>query len=212
MFLFSIPEEPAPQRGQAEYLEKYISGISEGDKEALAGLYESTHAAVYGFALSLCKNTHDAEDVLQDVFLQIWNAAGQYTAAGKPDGVDFHDHTESFPAEPQAQGKSRSASGGRAAGAVRRSSAPHKRGQDRPGIASEYARRRRTADRGITCAVGNEAQRNRVAFAPSASNCSVQIPPCDQKARQYRKGGRFPMKQKEVEQRVRVAVEHAAPG
>ena len=84
MFLFSIPEEPAPQRGQAEYLEKYISGISEGDKEALAGLYESTHAAVYGFALSLCKNTHDAEDVLQDVFLQIWNAAGQYTAAGKP--------------------------------------------------------------------------------------------------------------------------------
>ena len=39
MFLFSIPEEPAPQRGQAEYLEKYISGISEGDKEALAGLY-----------------------------------------------------------------------------------------------------------------------------------------------------------------------------
>ena len=73
MFLFSIPEEPAPQRGQAEYLEKYISGISEGDKEALAGLYESTHAAVY-----------DAEDVLQDVFLQIWNAAGQYTAAGKP--------------------------------------------------------------------------------------------------------------------------------
>ena len=84
MFLFSIPEEPAPQRGQAEYLEKYISGISEGDKEALAGLYESTHAAVYGFALSLCKNTHDAEDVLQDVFLQIWNAAGQYSAAGKP--------------------------------------------------------------------------------------------------------------------------------
>ena len=84
MFLFSIPEEPAPQRGQAEYLEKYISGISEGDKEALAGLYESTHAAVYGFALSLCKNTHDAEHVLQDVFLQIWNAAGQYTAAGKP--------------------------------------------------------------------------------------------------------------------------------
>lgn len=83
MFLFSIPEEPAPQRGQAEYLEKYISGISEGDKEALAGLYESTQPP-YTVLPSLCKNTHDAEDVLQDVFLQIWNAAGQYTAAGKP--------------------------------------------------------------------------------------------------------------------------------
>ena len=84
MFLFSIPEEPAPQHGQAKYLENCIFRISEGDKEALAGLYESTHTAVYGFALSLCKNMHDAEDVLQDVFVQIWNAAGQYTAAGKP--------------------------------------------------------------------------------------------------------------------------------
>lgn len=50
----------------------------------MAGLYESTHTAVYGFALSLCKNVPDAEDVLQDVFVQIWNAAEQYTPAGKP--------------------------------------------------------------------------------------------------------------------------------
>ena len=50
----------------------------------MAGLYESTHTAVYGFALSLCKNVPDAEDVLQDVFVQIWNAAEQYPPAGKP--------------------------------------------------------------------------------------------------------------------------------
>ena len=84
MFLLSIPAEPVASSKQAERLDNYILGIAKGDKEALAGLYESTHTAVYGFALSLCKNVPDAEDVLQDVFVQIWNAAEQYTPAGKP--------------------------------------------------------------------------------------------------------------------------------
>lgn len=84
MFLLSIPAEPVSSSKQAERLDNYILGIAKGDKEALAGLYESTHTAVYGFALSLCKNVPDAEDVLQDVFVQIWNAAEQYTPAGKP--------------------------------------------------------------------------------------------------------------------------------
>lgn len=83
MFLLSIPAEPVSSSKQAERLDNYILGIAKGDKEALAGLYESTHT-VYGFALSLCKNVPDAEDVLQDVFVQIWNAAEQYTPAGKP--------------------------------------------------------------------------------------------------------------------------------
>ena len=84
MFLLSIPAEPVSSSKQAERLDNYILGLAKGDKEALAGLYESTHTAVYGFALSLCKNVPDAEDVLQDVFVQIWNAAEQYTPAGKP--------------------------------------------------------------------------------------------------------------------------------
>ncbi len=84
MFLLSIPAEPVSSSERAERLDNYILGIAKGDKEALAGLYESTHTAVYGFALSLCKNVPDAEDVLQDVFVQIWNAAEQYTPAGKP--------------------------------------------------------------------------------------------------------------------------------
>ena len=41
-------------------LDDYIAGIAAGDREALAGLYRETHTAVYGFALSLCANAHDA--------------------------------------------------------------------------------------------------------------------------------------------------------
>lgn len=69
---------------QDDIIEAYIERIAGGDKEALASLYEQTHAAVYGFALSILKNKQDAEDVEHDTYLQIWKAACSYTPAGKP--------------------------------------------------------------------------------------------------------------------------------
>ena len=74
--------EPASGAGTA--LENCIARIAGGDKEALAQLYEQTRPAVYGFALSILKNHHDAEDVLHDAYLQIWQAAGSYQGQGKP--------------------------------------------------------------------------------------------------------------------------------
>ena len=65
-------------------LDDYIAGIAAGDREALAGLYRETHTAVYGFALSLCANAQDAEDVLQDTYLQVSRAAAAYQSQGKP--------------------------------------------------------------------------------------------------------------------------------
>lgn len=84
MFLFTIPTEPVSSKKQAPILDEYIFEIAGGNKEALAELYEQTSSAVYGYALSICKSPHNAEDVLQDVFVQIWNAAGQYKSEGKP--------------------------------------------------------------------------------------------------------------------------------
>ena len=65
-------------------IDQYLAQIAAGDRDALAQLYESTHAAVYGFALSLLKNAQDAQDVLQDTFVQVFLAAGQYRPQGKP--------------------------------------------------------------------------------------------------------------------------------
>jgi len=73
-----------PPEGQAAYLERCLAGIAAGDRTALAALYEQTHAAVYGFALSILKNRQDAEDILHDAYLQIWKAAGSYRSEGKP--------------------------------------------------------------------------------------------------------------------------------
>lgn len=65
-------------------LDSCLSRISTGDSLALADLYDCTSASVYAFALSILKNTQDAEDVLHDCYLQIYSAASGYRSCGKP--------------------------------------------------------------------------------------------------------------------------------
>lgn len=65
-------------------LDDCLERIALGDKNALAELFAATKAPVYGFALSIVKNAHDAEDVLQECYVKIWNAAGGYVSQGKP--------------------------------------------------------------------------------------------------------------------------------
>jgi len=70
--------------GQDDMLETYIAQIADGHKDGMALLYEHTHAAVYGFALSILRNRQDAEDVQHDTYIQIWKAADSYQPTGKP--------------------------------------------------------------------------------------------------------------------------------
>ena len=59
-------------------------GVQAGERAALSALYERTHAAVYGFALSICRNAADAEDVMQETFVRAFTAADRYRPQGKP--------------------------------------------------------------------------------------------------------------------------------
>ncbi len=61
-----------------------IKRIADGDKQALAELYNTTRSAVYGFSLSITKNEADAEDVLQETYIKVWNNAAAYTSKGNP--------------------------------------------------------------------------------------------------------------------------------
>ncbi|MEG1845720.1 MAG: RNA polymerase sigma factor [Oscillospiraceae bacterium] len=65
-------------------LEEYIAGISTGNQKFLALVYEETKSAVYGFALSILKNTYDAEDIMQSTYINIYNSAENYIPQGKP--------------------------------------------------------------------------------------------------------------------------------
>ena len=65
-------------------LENCIKNIALGSKDDLKELYELTSSAVYGFSLSILKNIHEAEDVLQEVYIKIYDNASTYQENGKP--------------------------------------------------------------------------------------------------------------------------------
>ncbi|MBQ4086169.1 MAG: RNA polymerase sigma factor [Clostridia bacterium] len=66
-------------------LDKLIGRIgARRSTEAMAQLYREASPSVYAFSLSLLKNAHDAEDVLQDCFVQVFLSAGEYVSQGKP--------------------------------------------------------------------------------------------------------------------------------
>ena len=69
---------------ERDVLERLLSGVAAGNRDCLAQLYHSTRGAVYGLALSYLKNAHTAQDVTQDAFVKIWEAAPNYTAQGSP--------------------------------------------------------------------------------------------------------------------------------
>ncbi len=75
---------PLPSEERDAALENLIDAIAMGDRDALGSLYEETHAAVFAFALSVVQNRQDAEDVLQEVYLRIWQSAPGYRTMGRP--------------------------------------------------------------------------------------------------------------------------------
>lgn len=68
----------------AQLDENLILRIAGGDQGAFRELYQQTSGAVYGFALSILKNRHDAEDVMHDAYLRTYAAAVTYEPKGKP--------------------------------------------------------------------------------------------------------------------------------
>lgn len=87
MFLSFMVLEGAhsrPKRSKDKYLESLIMEIAKGNTGALAEFYKATDSSIYGFALSILKRPHEAEDVMHDAYLKIYEAADTYQSLGKP--------------------------------------------------------------------------------------------------------------------------------
>ncbi len=65
-------------------LESAIHDLALGERDALGEIYSISRISVYGFALSILKNTHDAEDVMQETFVKVYTEADKYAPEGKP--------------------------------------------------------------------------------------------------------------------------------
>ena len=80
-----IKTEYGKAEGRRE-LDRLLSGIAAGRPEDMSELYSRTRTAVYSLALSYLGNAHDAQDITQDTFVQVWERAGQYRPNGSPMG------------------------------------------------------------------------------------------------------------------------------
>jgi RNA polymerase sigma-70 factor (ECF subfamily) len=58
-----------------------VTAMKSGDQSALAELYDRYSSVVYAVALRVLGDTGAAEDVLQEVFLQLWRNPGAFDAA-----------------------------------------------------------------------------------------------------------------------------------
>ena len=65
-------------------IENAIVGLANGDVDAMDILYSTIKTEVYAFALSKVYNKNDADDILQDTFLRIYENAKLYVPLGKP--------------------------------------------------------------------------------------------------------------------------------
>lgn len=82
--LTSTLENTPRERSSAPELKDLIRRIGLKEEAALAALYEQTSSAVFGFALSICKNHADAEEIMQDTYLAVDAHAERYKPTGSP--------------------------------------------------------------------------------------------------------------------------------
>ncbi len=75
----NTPTQAWSERSTA--LAQLLSRVALGDRQAFEDLYGNTHAHLFGVILRINANSAQAEDVLQEVFINVWRAAQGFEAA-----------------------------------------------------------------------------------------------------------------------------------
>jgi RNA polymerase sigma-70 factor (ECF subfamily) len=68
----------SPPATTSSDLNELVARARSGDREALEGVLAAIAPSVHRFGLRMCKNVHDAEDVLQDTLINIANHLGEF--------------------------------------------------------------------------------------------------------------------------------------
>ena len=72
---------PAATKNQERNDGALIAAVRSGDQSAMAELYDRYSAVVYAVALRVLGDTGAAEDVLQEIFMQLWRNPGGFDAS-----------------------------------------------------------------------------------------------------------------------------------
>ncbi|HEY6401998.1 MAG TPA: sigma-70 family RNA polymerase sigma factor [Blastocatellia bacterium] len=74
----AIDTAEASERGQD--LVSLVERVATGDQSALAALYDATNRLIYSLVLRVLSDVSSAEEVLIDVYTQVWRQAASYDA------------------------------------------------------------------------------------------------------------------------------------
>lgn len=84
LLLYTVEQSAKKAAPDRDRLDRCIQGIAENDRAAFEEFYNLTRASVYGYTLSVLKNTHDAQDAMHDCYLSVYKGAAGYKSSGKP--------------------------------------------------------------------------------------------------------------------------------
>ena len=74
-----MPSTPVDAWAQRSHrLAAWLSRIALGDRQAFAALYRETSAHLFGVVLRIQPDTARAEDLLQDIYISLWQSAGSF--------------------------------------------------------------------------------------------------------------------------------------
>ena len=71
----SSSDEPAADAGQL------LVRVGRGDEQAFAAVYDQLGASVYGLARRVVRDPARAEEIAQEVFIQVWQSAARFDPA-----------------------------------------------------------------------------------------------------------------------------------
>ena len=72
------PDAPDPAENDEADLQDLLRRVADRDEPALGSFYDCTLSRVYGLILRVVRNAADAEEVVGDLYLQVWERAGDY--------------------------------------------------------------------------------------------------------------------------------------
>ncbi|MGH3649037.1 MAG: ECF RNA polymerase sigma factor SigK [Micromonosporaceae bacterium] len=75
------PQRSTPQRTPDGSLDELLRRTARGDDAAFASLYDQTAPRVYGLALRLVRAPALAEEVAQEVLVEVWRTASRFDPA-----------------------------------------------------------------------------------------------------------------------------------
>jgi RNA polymerase sigma-70 factor (ECF subfamily) len=77
-----MPPQPSQDwSARSRELSQLLSRAGLGDRAAFATLYEKSSSHLFAVVLRICRDRAQAEDILQEVYVNVWRAAGGFDAA-----------------------------------------------------------------------------------------------------------------------------------